>query len=425
MLNPLKAAIIGYGDRGDVYASYALKFPDELEIASVVEPNEKKRENAILKFGIKRENAFTNVSDFLNSKPDLDFVINTTMDSLHYETTVPLLENAYNVLLEKPVTNKKTELLELADLAKKKGCKLSVCHVLRYTPFYSSIKEKILQGLIGEIMSIETSEAVGVYHYLCAYNRGKWRNEAECGSSMLLAKCCHDLDLTCWLNNASSPRLVNSFGGRDFFVKEKAPDNSGSRCLIDCPLVDECIYSAKKVSVDNNFFAYYVYGEFFENYENPPAEDRIELLKTSSNFGVCAYKTDSDVVDHQVVSLQFVNGSTAVHSMIAGATRPCRRIHVYGTKGEIDGCLEDNIFNVKIFNPDNGQFDQETIDVSQAVNSGHSGGDEAIVRDFVRYINGLQVSISSTGITDSINGHLCVFAADKSMTDERTVIIDI
>jgi len=35
---PLTAIVIGAGNRGNVYAGYALKYPDELKIVGVAEP---------------------------------------------------------------------------------------------------------------------------------------------------------------------------------------------------------------------------------------------------------------------------------------------------------------------------------------------------------------------------------------------------
>jgi predicted dehydrogenase len=127
-----------------------------------------------------------------------------------------------------------------------------VCHVLRYTPFFKAIKEIIQSGEIGEIVHMESSENVGVAHSSNSYIRGKWNSAEKCGSSMLLAKCCHDLDLFCWLNGETEPTEVASFGGRNFLIPEKAPKGAGERCLIDCPHVDTCQYSAKSIYLLND-----------------------------------------------------------------------------------------------------------------------------------------------------------------------------
>ena len=61
----------------------------------------------------------------------------------------------YDVLLEKPVSNVPEHCIAIADEAKRLGRNVVVCHVLRYTPFYHSIKEIIASGKIGKIMNMQ------------------------------------------------------------------------------------------------------------------------------------------------------------------------------------------------------------------------------------------------------------------------------
>ncbi len=168
-------------------------------------------------FNIKDEYCFTDVDSCIAKGKIADAVINTTMDSLHIKTAMPFLKSGYDMLLEKPVTNNAKELLELEDCANKNKCKLMICHVLRYTPFYLKIKEIISSGEIGDIVNMETSEMVGVAHASASYIRGKWNNRKKCGSSMLLAKCCHDIDLLCWFNDGTVPEKVVSFWRKALF----------------------------------------------------------------------------------------------------------------------------------------------------------------------------------------------------------------
>ena len=109
---------------------------------------------------------------------------------------------------------------KIQEVANANQCKLMICHVLRYAPFYRKAREIIDSGVLGEIMNMQSAERVGAFHSSVSYLRGKW---ADCGSSLLLAKCCHDIDLLCWFNNKTTPKTVYSNGGRDYFVPEKAP----------------------------------------------------------------------------------------------------------------------------------------------------------------------------------------------------------
>ncbi|MBN3022031.1 gfo/Idh/MocA family oxidoreductase, partial [Ruthenibacterium lactatiformans] len=70
--------------------------------------------------------------------------------------------------------------------------------------------------------------------------------EEKCGAPMLLAKCCHDMDLIMWLKSGVAPRQVASFGSDFQFDPTKKPAGAGKRCLVDCGIEENCLYSAKK-----------------------------------------------------------------------------------------------------------------------------------------------------------------------------------
>ena len=288
-----------------------------------------------------------------------------------------------------------------------------VCFVLRYAPFYRKIKELILSGEIGDIISIQTNEYVSYHHMSTSHVRGKWNNSDRCHSSMLLAKCCHDVDIMMWLMSETKPALVSSFGCNKQFRVENAPANSGTRCLVDCPLVNECLYSAKRLYIDHpDRWSFYVW-DVIENCKNVTIEDKIELLKTSP-YGLCAYKSDNNVVDHQTVSVFFENGATGIHNMVGGTSEGTRTIHITGTKGVIKGDFEKATFILSKINPAPGCEHDDTVFDLKIDNDSHGGGDLDLVRDFVAYARGEEPSVSCTSITDSLSGHLVVFLADKS-----------
>lgn len=424
-MNPVKVIIVGNGERASCYCKYALYSLENLQVTAIVDPDKNKLKEGAKLYGVPERHCFESVEKFLEKREEYaieaDGVINATMDEYHYRTAIPLLKAGYHMLLEKPVVNNMEQLLDIERTAEENGCLLMVCHVLRYTPFYRGIKEVIERGEIGEIVHIETSENVGIAHASNSYIRGKWNSKEKCGSSMLLAKCCHDLDLLCWLNNKASPVKVASFGGRNFILPEKAPDGAGTRCLVDCPHVNDCRYSAKSIYVDNDRFPWYSWQCLGKPYEEATREEKTQSLKTFNPHGECAFKVQSDLVDHQAVILQFSDGSTATHSMIQGSVRPCRTIRVTGTEGEIEGMIETCVFHVRKYDFANADYTERSVDVRKDIpeNDHHAGGDEGIIRDFIRMIRKERPSVSCTKIQDSIYGHLCVYKADKSMDEGR------
>lgn len=420
MSKPLKVVIVGGGHRSLIYAELSELKPDMMQIVGIVDPNEFRRNSIAERFEIPEENKFTSVEEFVLKEKFADAVINGTMDHIHVETSLPILKAGYDILLEKPFAVNEKEMRQLVNCANEYNRKIMVCFVLRYAPFYRRIKETLLTGVIGDIVNIQTVEHVSYHHMSTSHIRGKWRNEEECHASMLLAKCCHDIDIMMWLMGDDAPVKVSSFGGLMQFRRENAPENAGTRCLVDCPLVDTCLYSAKRIYLDHpDRWSFYVWDKLEDNV-NATLEDKRELLKTSP-YGICAYKSDNTVVDHQSLNILFKSGATGTHNMIGGTAIPQRKIHIIGTKGEIFGTLESGIFTVSLIDPRPGCEHKDTEINVKVTDDSHGGGDLLLTEDFVNYVRDDILSVSCTSINESVKGHLTVFKADESMKNGGAV----
>lgn len=418
----ITVVVVGCGDRATTYLKEGVLFFNAMEIVAAIDPNPERLSYMQQTFGIPVEKCYRHIEDVLAQGKIADCVINGTMDQYHLETALPFLEQGYDMLLEKPLVNNKEDLFKLRDVANAHGCRLMVCHVLRYAPFYRKIKELILAGEVGEIMNIQTTERVGAFHSSSAYLRGKWKNTEECNSSFLLAKCCHDIDLLCWLNNSTVPQNISSMGGRQFFIPEKAPKNSGTRCLVDCPkeIREKCVYDVKSMYLDNCQIPQYAWQCTGKNYQDVTDEEKIESLKTYNPHGECIYKTGGDIVDHQNVMLTYTNGSTAVHTLILGSMRAGRSIWVQGTEGEIEGWVGDGKLYLRKYNKETSNYTEQAFIFSERegeTTGGHFGGDRGLVQEFCNMMLGKEASVSRTTIDDSINGHLTCYLADESMQD--------
>ena len=203
-MRKISIAVIGAGTRGmNAYAPYLLENPNLGEIVAVAEPNEDKRNNFKKRYNIKEENVFHLDSELLAKDKLADAIIIANNDDNHYEPTKIALEKGYHVLLEKPMSNKLEEVIKLGELAKKYSNQVfMICHVLRYTPFFSKLKKIIDSKELGKLISIQHNENIGYFHYAHSYTRGNWRNSDET-SPLILAKSCHDMDILLWLTNKS------------------------------------------------------------------------------------------------------------------------------------------------------------------------------------------------------------------------------
>ncbi len=434
-LTPVTAIIVGAGHRAFVYSELAKTNPELLKIVGVADPNPVRRKKAMEYFGFNENMCFESAQELAKHEKLADTIINGTMDEQHLETAIPLLNTGYDMLLEKPFAPNEDEMRQIVECAKKNNSKVMICHVLRYTPFYYSIKERIAKGEIGEIINIQTTEHVSYHHLSTSYVRGKWANSKKCHTTMLLAKCCHDLDIMMWMMSETKPSKISSFGGKYQFKPENAPENAGTICMKDCPLVDSCVYSTKRLYIDHpDRWSFYVW-DALEGKDNPTIEDKIELMKSDNPYARCIYKCDNDVVDHQSVLVEFESGATGTHNMVGGSSEPRRNIHIIGTKGEIYGNFEESKFTVLKINPSpdahNEECDVEEVDLKVSGDmvgayGGHGGGDERLSEDFVKYIRGEKPSLACTSIFDSVAGHLSVYLADESRENggkPQTVII--
>ncbi|WP_338130574.1 Gfo/Idh/MocA family oxidoreductase [Cohnella ginsengisoli] len=282
----------------------------------------------------------------------------------------------------------------------------------------------IQAGEIGDVIHVQTEENVDYHHMATAFVRGKFASLERDGSSFLMAKCCHDLDLISWFKTGVKPVRVSSFGRLSQFREDRAPEGAGTRCVADCPIEERCPYSAKTLYVDRGLWPVYVWPGYLDGVRLSD-EEKLASLAGDNRFGRCVWRCDNDIVDHQVVQFEFEDGSTAAHSLVGATSKACRTVHITGTKGEICGELEEGAFVVR--HPDPWREDRVyaerkvEIEVSGEM---HGGGDHRLVEDFLRVVRGDPDAGYSTSLAHSIVGHVAGFRADLSMAAGRTIEID-
>lgn len=437
----LTAIIVGAGHRALTYASYAQAHPQELRIVGVADPLAARRQKVAELYDLAPEQCYASAKELASQGKQADFIINGTMDHQHVPTALPLLAAGYDMLLEKPFATSAAEMWQLVETAERYQRKVVICHVLRFAPFYAAIRQKVIDGVIGELINIQAVEHVSYHHMAVGFVRGKWSNRRQCFSPMLMAKCCHDLDLITWLKSGVAPVRVASFGSNFYFRPEKAPPGAGTRCLVDCPIEADCLYSARKHYIDHpDRWAFYVWDVLQHgqqanpnasaHYEQLTLAEKIASLQGDNPYGRCVWKCDNDVVDHQSVVIDFADGATATLNMVGGAAKPSRLLHLVGTHGEIQGALEESRFVIRHIDPRPGhEYREEVVDLNllgdmTGAFGGHGGGDLRLMADFLRVVHGEAPSISTTTLVDSVNGHLVGFCADQAMEEGRVVAVE-
>ena len=402
----ISIAIIGAGNRGELFADIISRVPQWARVAAVAEPRREQRETLAAKHGIPRENVFSDWRELARRPRAFDAVVICTMDREHVEPAVAFTAMGCHMLLEKPMATTLEDCRRIAQAQEKAGTVTCICHSLRYNAGFSALKKLLQSGTLGRLITIDQLEQVGWWHQAHSFVRGNWANESR-STFMLLSKSCHDIDYIAHLADSGCQR-VQSFGSLTYFTRDNAPAGSAERCTA-CALAPSCAYSALRHYVD-------------ANRETWPAsvvsadhsrEAHLAAV-TSGPYGRCVWKCDNDVVDHQVVAMEFESGMTATFTMSAFAQDGGRIIKVHGTLGEAEFTEERMV--VKTFADKTKKeilFEQE--------DGGHGGGDTRVMVSFLAAIREGSPSLVLTDVHESLRTHAIVFAAEKSRLQKRMI----
>lgn len=414
-------AIVGLGSRGkDTYAETTKLYADKMEIVAIADIIPSKVDVVAKEYNIKPENCFSSAEELLEHDKLADVIFIATQDRQHVPQALVALRKGYHILLEKPISPILEECRELVKVAQECNRLVVVCHVLRYTPIYSKLKEIIEAGTIGDIATVLFLENVGYWHQAHSFVRGNWR-DSNTTSPMILQKCCHDMDLLLWLTGKTC-ESISSFGSTYLFKKECAPKGSTKRCMDGCAVKETCPFDAEKIYLTNKKTGI-MNGHTGWPIDvlalKPTVENITEAIKTGP-YGRCVYQCDNNVVDHQIVNLKMTDGSTISHTMTAFTTTGSRYGKFMGTKGEIVVDMSENTIKTTLFGGVT-----ETIDVSKlaADFSGHGGGDNRMVEEFITAVmHGTEVGNKMTTVERSVESHYCAMAAEKSRLENGAVV---
>jgi predicted dehydrogenase len=321
---------------------------------------------------------------------------------MHLDSTLPALEQGYDVLLEKPMANTLAGNVRLVQTAEQRGRLLMVCHVLRYTPFFATLHDIIQSGRLGEIVTMAHRENVVTWHMAHSFVRGNWGN-SQIESPMILAKCCHDLDILYW--NVGTIRRLGSFGSLRHYRSANAPAGAPERCTDGCPAADDCPWYAPRLYLGD-----YVGWPVSVLSEDTNLQARRRALETGP-YGRCVYHCDNDVVDHQTVNLEFDSGATGVLVMHGHSHHEGRTMQYDGTRATLLGRFMHGIQEIEIHDHLSGEIERIS---PGAGTSGHGGGDEGLMTAFVKAVR--DPSTALTTARESLESHLMAFAAEEART---------
>ena len=401
--------LIGAGLRGKTYTDYIARHSDEYAVVAVAEPIDDRRNYIQKTHNIPDSMVFTDWRPLLAMPRLADACIICTMDRDHLAPALAAIEKRYEILLEKPAAATPEECMQLVEAAEAADVNVLVCHVLRYTPFFMGLKNLIDSGKVGRVMQIRHTEDVGNVHQSHSFVRGNWGN-TERSSPMILQKSCHDMDILQWLVGRPC-RRVQSFGTLSYFTEANRPAGAPERCIDGCPHGDTCPYNAVKLYLEDEKNGWF---RRSSTQKIEPTNADVEEILRTTNYGRCVFGCDNDVVDHQVVNIEFADDILVSFSM-AAFNRGGREIHVMGTNGTLHGKMSENFFTYFDF----ATRLSEQITIADAVSGemitgGHGGGDEGIMNAFFARLKGEYHGKSICSLREACENHLIAFAAEAS-----------
>lgn len=379
-------------------------------VVAVAEPIASRRERVAERHQIPAELQFTRWQDLLAQPKLADILLNTTMDQDHLQSSTQAMRLGYHMLLEKPMATSLRDCAEIDQVRAETNRIVSVCHSLRYHSIYTDVRRIVRSGIIGDVVAIDQLEAVEHIHMSHSFVRGNWGNESR-STFMLLAKSCHDIDILADLVDKPCER-VSSFGDLTYFKESNAPTGAPKYCVEGCPVESSCPYHALKIYGPGSHWRYH------SGFDGLDQLETIEALRTSP-YGRCVFQADNDVVDHQVVAMEFEGGITVTFTMAAFTPFGGRYLRIHGTKGYLEAKVDQRTIDVWEFWQANRH---SHIDIP--AEAGHHGGaDNLVIRSLIDAVASEDPMSVLTSTSESLRTHAIVFAAETARRERRIVEI--
>ncbi len=397
-----KIAIVGTGIRGiGMWGRDLLKDQgDKVELVGLCDINPLR-----VKFAQKYLNTeapvFTDFDKMVGAtKPDS--IIVTTVDSTHHQYIIRAMELGCNAITEKPMTTDEAKCQAILDTEKKTGKKVTVTFNYRYSPHRQTMKEILMSGEIGDVVSVDFHWYLDIYHGADYFRR--WHRLRDKGGTLFVHKATHHFDLVNWWLD-SDPVEVAAYGE---LKKYGAKGPFRSATCRDCPHQEKCNFYWD-ITNNQTYMNLYVACESADGYTRDG----------------CVFRNDVDIWDTMTANVKYANDVHMSYSLNAFMPYEGYRIAFNGTKGRMEHwnherqpwieAPQDDIRVTKNFGT------TEIITVKHG-GGGHGGGDTRL-RDMV-FTPGMPDPFNqAAGSRDGALAILPGIAARKSIDENRLVKI--
>lgn len=265
--------------------------------------------------------------DAMIAKLRPDRVVVTTVDGFHHQYIIRAMELGCDVITEKPMTIDAEKCQAIIDAQQRTGKKITVTFNYRYSPPRTQVKELLMSGMIGEVLSVDFHWMLNTFHGADYFRR--WHSQKMFSGGLMVHKATHHFDLVNWWLSAI-PVSVYATGKREFYTPAMAKrfglKNDFERCL-DCPDKRNCGFQID-LAADQGLKELYLDNEQYDGY----FRDR------------CVFRPDIDIEDTMNVLVKYDNNVTLCYSLNAFNSWEGYHIIFNGTKGRLEHRVEEKIY---------------------------------------------------------------------------------
>jgi len=256
-----------------------------------------------------------------------DVVVVTTKDCTHDQYIVRAMELGCDVVTEKPMTTDEVKCQRIIDTQAKTGKQCRVTFNYRYSPFRTQVKDLLMSGVIGDILSVD-------FHWMLDTNHGadyfrRWhRNKANSGG-LMVHKATHHFDLVNWWLS-TIPEAVYASGHRRFYTPKQAERyglaNRAERCH-GCPESERCPFFLD-LAGNHRLRELYLDQEQYDGYHRDG----------------CVFSADIDIEDSMNVVVDYATGAKMTYSLNAFMPWEGYYIMFNGSKGRLEHYARETVY---------------------------------------------------------------------------------
>jgi predicted dehydrogenase len=325
-------ALVGVGGRSGMYREAVLKtYSPHCEMVGFCDVNlgrlklaqAKAREMAGVEVPIYDAKDFDRM--LRETKPDT--VIVTSKDATHSQYITRAMELGCDVMTEKPMTTDEKKCRAIIDTQRKTGRHCRVTFNYRYSPPRSQVKDLLMSGVIGDVLSVDFHWMLDTHHGADYFRR--WHSNKANSGGLMVHKATHHFDLVNWWLSAV-PVSVMAMGKREFYTPQMAKrlglQSHHERCRT-CPEKAQCTFYLD-LAAKRELKELYLDNEQYDGY----FRDR------------CVFRPDIDIEDTMNVQVRYNTGVTLAYSLNAFNAWEGYLISFNGTKGRLEHKAEEVVY---------------------------------------------------------------------------------